>query len=221
MPADEKSLESSLALSTKVEEDFVSPLTAVRGSLEILRDFPDLAVAERQRFVETALRSCARLQKGVEQLSKAVYAAGQQTHVQPGDEDLEAKERPSYESRIHFLDEVDAVELDLTDLEFSSSTTVNEFYDVVEKLVGASGREWYFLVNYSGCSIWPEAWVAFAHRGKKVNVGFSRGTVRYTVCQDSECEGRSSAQSEFDPDLQESREAALAKIAEMKAAERS
>ena len=208
----------SLALSTKLEEDFVSPLTAIRGSLEILRDFPDLAVSERERFIEMALGSCARLQKGVEQLSQAVYGAGQQAQALPVKEPPKEADR-SHESRIHFLDDAEVIELDLSDLVFSSSTLVNEFYDTVERLVVASGRDWYFLVNYSDCSIWPEAWVAFAHRGKKINVGFSRGTVRYAVNQDSESEGRNGARSDFDPDLLPSREAALAKIEEMKAAE--
>ena len=35
---DRQSTLSTLALSTKVEEDFVSPLTSLRGALEILRD---------------------------------------------------------------------------------------------------------------------------------------------------------------------------------------
>ena len=209
----------SLALSTKLEEDFVSPLTAIRGSLEILRDFPDLAVSERERFVEMALGSCARLQKGIEQLSQAVYAAGQQTEAMPAKNGAPAQEDRSHESRIHFLDDAEVIELDLTGLVFNSSQLVNDFYDTVERLVVASGRDWYFLVNYSDCSIWPEAWVAFAHRGKKINVGFSRGTVRYAVNQDSESEARNGARSDFDPELLPSRDAALAKIEEMKAAE--
>jgi hypothetical protein len=39
---DQQASISTLTLSTKVEEEFVSPLTAIRGALEILRDFPAL-----------------------------------------------------------------------------------------------------------------------------------------------------------------------------------
>ena len=59
----------TLALNTKLEKDFVAPLTAVRGALEILRDFPDLDARERQQFVETALESCSRLTVGINDLA--------------------------------------------------------------------------------------------------------------------------------------------------------
>ena len=41
---------STEALGTKLEQDFVAPLTAVRGALELLRDFPDMSELERERF---------------------------------------------------------------------------------------------------------------------------------------------------------------------------
>ena len=59
---------STVALNTKVEADFVGPLTAVRGALEILRDYPDLGEVERGRFVSTALRSCQQLERAVHDL---------------------------------------------------------------------------------------------------------------------------------------------------------
>ena len=72
MPEDDAPPHPTLALSTKVEEDFVAPLTAVRGSLEILRDFSDLGADERLRFIETALGGCARLEKGIGELARTV-----------------------------------------------------------------------------------------------------------------------------------------------------
>jgi hypothetical protein len=50
-----------LALETKLEQEFVSPLTAVRGALEILRDFLDLPPNERARFIATALAAALRM----------------------------------------------------------------------------------------------------------------------------------------------------------------
>ena len=206
----------TLALNTILEEDFVSPLTAVRGALEILRDFPDLSAVDRQRFVTTALNECARLEQGVEHLAATVYSAGQRTHMQSS-QNLSEKEYGEYASRIRVLDEFEAIEVDFSDLEFSSSKLVNDFYDVLDKLVEGSGRCWYFIVNYKGVSIWPEAWVAFAHRGKMVNVSYSLGTVRYV--ERDVATGETSSQDrtyDYDPDMFDSREQALTHIQEMR-----
>ncbi len=211
MSEDRPDAHPTLALSTKLEEDFVSPLTAVRGALEILRDFPDLTSADRRRFVNTALNECARLEKGVEQLSSTVYAAGQRAHVQSSTS-VSPKDHDIYASRIRILDEHEAIEVDFSDFEFSSSKMVNDFYDTLDKLIEASGRSWYIVVNYRGCSIWPEAWVAFAHRGKKVNTSYSLGTVRYVE------KGLTSDErpNTSDPDMFESRESALTHIDELR-----
>lgn len=202
---------ATLALKTKVEEEFVSPLTAVRGAMEILRDFPDLEHGERLRFINTALQECARLEKAVEQLANTVYAAGQRSQSGQSATSDSAAVR-AYAGRVHILHEIDAIEIDFSDFEFSSSDIVNEFYDVIDGMIEDTGRKWYLLVNYRNCSIWPEAWVAFAHRGKKVNANQSKGTVRFTMPD------KSDPVANPDPNVLESRELALAKIEEMKSA---
>ena len=202
----------TLALNTKVEEDFVAPLASVRGALEILRDFSDLETNERQRFVETALRGCARLQKGVDELARTVYAAGQQTGSASPEGGVPLADDGGFADHVRFFDDLDIVEIDFAGLVFKSSTTVNDFFDVVERLVENTGRRWYFLVNYGGYSVWPEAWVAFAHRGKQLNVTFSRGTARYDESAGSDAEGS----GEFAQDFFATREAALARIERMK-----
>ncbi len=202
---------STLALSTKVEEDFVAPLAAVRGALEILRDFSNLEADERRRFVEAALRGCARLQKGIDDLARTVYAAGQQTLAAAPEGAVPAAEGSRPIGHVRFLDDRGIAEIDFAGLEFKNSQAVNAFFDTVERVVAATGRRWYLLVNYSGYSVWPEAWVAFAHRGKKLNVEFSRGTVRY-----DEAVGGGEGPRGSDPSFLGSREAALARIERMK-----
>ena len=54
-----------------LEDDFVSPLTAIQGLLEVLRDCPDLTPAERRRFADIALSDCARLEHGIDLLQRA------------------------------------------------------------------------------------------------------------------------------------------------------
>ncbi|MEM1044950.1 MAG: hypothetical protein AAGL24_02315 [Pseudomonadota bacterium] len=201
-----------LALNTKVEDDFVAPLTAIRGALEILRDVADLDAAERQRFVETALGGCARLETAVQHLADSVYAAGRKLHAETSGR-LSDAEWDRYDARIRIDFVADLIEIDFSAFEFNSSKIVNDFYDVIDARIEATRRDWYFVVNYRACSIWPEAWVAFAHRGKKVNVTHSLGTVRFDEDPATEPSGERS-----DPDLFASRDEALARIAAMKAA---
>ncbi len=168
------------ALSTRVEEDFIAPLTAVRGALEILRDVTDLAPAEQRRFVETALRGCARLERGVEELASSVYQAARRDSV-PGSGDEAPPDGHDYEARIHFDPARDVVEIDFSGLVFPDSTTVDAFYDVVERRLAATGRRWYILANHENVAVWPEAWVASAHRAKRVSVTYALATVRFAV----------------------------------------
>ena len=199
----------TLALNTTLEKDFVSPLTSIRGALEILRDHPELSGQERDRFFSNALQDCTRLEKSVEQLASQVYAAG-------ADEAAEAAEEGSeYADRIRFMDDLDIVEVDFSDFQFSSSAIVNAFYDELDRLIEASGKHWYVVVNYQHCSIWPDAWVAFAHRGKKVNVSYSLGTVRYIDEHETD-DGSAPTLMMSDPDLFPSRELALARIEELR-----
>lgn len=218
MAEDRADPHATLTLQTKLEEEFVSPLTAVRGALEILRDFPDLSSADQRRFIDTALQECARLEKGVSELASSVYAAGKRAlgdtaKVAPTDPHKE------YAERIHVLTDAQTIEVDFSDFEFTNSKTVDEFYDVLDQLLEGTRRRWYIAVNYRDCSIWPEAWVAFAHRGKKVNVNYSLGTVRYVEAQSSsETRDDLTARDSYDPTMFTSRDLAFAHIDAMREA---
>ncbi|MGD1926943.1 MAG: hypothetical protein ACFB03_22570 [Paracoccaceae bacterium] len=195
--------DSTLTLSTKVEEDFISPATAIRGALEILRDFPDLTVTEQQDFIRAALAECHRLEAGIEHLSDAVYAAARTALVV----DVSAKQDPdipAYGDRIKFHTDQEILEIDFSNFEFDCTDRVNGVYDEIDAGVNATGRKWYVVVNNTNCRVWPEAWVAFAHRGKKVNVNFSLGTFRYAEAEDGSVSN--------DPTLLASRSAAFDEV---------
>jgi hypothetical protein len=216
MSASPRDLPDTSTLNTKLEEDFVSPLTAVRGALEILRDFPDLEPDRRQRFVENALRECARLEGGVNELAAAVYAAARRA-AQPAEPETEPAGTPgaTYASRIRVLDRLETIEIDFSDFEFSNTATVNAFFDAIEAVVRPTNRQWYFMTNFRNCSVWPEAWVAFAHRGKKIRVNHALGAVRYAETEAGEPRLRSRT---YEPGLCASRDEALAEIEQMKSA---
>lgn len=212
MPEDNIRQHTTLALSTKLEEDFVASLTATRSALEILRHFPTLGEEERLRFVETALRGCTRLEKSVDELTRTVYAAGQQVLRSAPEDTARPIDTAGYAEHIRIRGDLDIVEIDLSDLVFSSSRIVNDFYYGGEMFIHGTGRRWFFLVNYGKCSVWPEAWVAFAHRSRRLNVLYSLGTAQF---DEAGGDGEMSS-GDLAPAMFRSREAALAQIEKMK-----
>jgi hypothetical protein len=165
--------DATRVLATKLEDDFISPLTAIRGALEILRDYPDLDAAEREKFVSSALAECARIARGIDDLGASVYAgerrdAGEAVAA-AGQED----------ERIILRPDTEILELDFHGIDFDSARSVDEMFDRVEARIADSGRRWWVLVNYTDCHVFPEAWIAFANRGKKIRVQHGYGTIRY------------------------------------------
>ena len=122
-----------------------------------------------------------------------------------------------YQDRIVFHDDIQVMEVDFSDLTFDSSPMVDEAYDEIERQIEATGRDWYFLVNYRNCRIFELAWIRFAQRGKKLNLAHSLGSVRFAVQEElSETIEQSAKKENFDPNLFPSREAALQEIERMK-----
>jgi hypothetical protein len=125
----------------------------------------------------------------------------------------------TYESRVTFYPELQVMECDFSDMTFERSASVHGFYDALERQLAASGRKWFFLVNYRNCSILPDAWIAFASRGKKLNLRHSLGTVRFdTGPETARAIVEDSRRENFDPSLFASRESALERIGEMRRA---
>ena len=120
-------------------------------------------------------------------------------------------------SRLRFLPADEIMDIDFSNLTIAHSGDVNVIYDFLEAEAGKTGRKWFFLVNYDHCRIFPEAWVSYAQRGKRLNIAFSLGSVRYAPGSETEETIRMRAESqEFRPNIRNTREEALARIAEMK-----
>lgn len=123
-----------------------------------------------------------------------------------------------FRRRITFLDAEQIMDVDFSNFTFWHSTDVNDFYDHIEDRIRATDRKWYFLVNLNGCRIMPEAWVQYARRGKNLNIAASLGSVRFSAGSETEEDIRLRAQSQgFRPNIRNSREEALERIAELKA----
>lgn len=122
------------------------------------------------------------------------------------------------DARITFHADDQIMEVDFSDILFDSARQVNNFYDLVDKKMTATGQDdWYFLVNYKNCRVALSAWIPFANRGKRVNIASSLGTVRYAVTDET---GKNilkqSEKEDFDPNLFTSRQAAVDHLNEMK-----
>lgn len=214
---DDESTVSSLTLNTQLEDDFIAPLTGVRGALEVLRDHPDLDAQERLRFLETALRDCARLERGVLQLAETVYPTGRARRREKTAGMGESAYR-ALSARVAFLKELNVLELDFSDFVFENANIVNDFFSVIDEAVDDSGVKWHVLVNFRDCRIWPEAWVAFAHRSKKLNVNHALSTTRYADPAAPADAAEALAEAVGEDDALPTREAALAEIARKRAA---
>ena len=120
--------------------------------------------------------------------------------------------------RISFDPDRVIMDVDFSHLTFHHSRDVNDFYDHVEERIKATDRKWFFLVNLENCQILPAAWVQYAHRGKKLNIAASLGSVRYAPGSETEEEIRMRSESQdFRPNLFNTREEAIERIAEMRA----
>lgn len=119
--------------------------------------------------------------------------------------------------RVIFDDEQDIMEVDFSDLNFSTSADVDEVYDAIDAQIAKTQRKWYFLVNYRNTQIFPDAWFQYALRGKNINIARSLGSVRYDPREPTRQEILKRAKEEdFNPNLVFSREEAMQRIAELK-----
>lgn len=122
-----------------------------------------------------------------------------------------------FENCVTFHPDIQVMEVDFSNVTFDVSSTVHQAYDVIDEKLRETGKKWFFLVNYLNCRIMSEAWIAFAHRGKNVNLAYSLGSARYAASGDTSEEILESAKQEnFDPNLFRTREDAVAHLAQLR-----
>ena len=126
-----------------------------------------------------------------------------------------------YDDIVDFHDELRVMEVHFNEMVFEDSAMVDEVYDAIEQRIANSGQsKWFFLVNYRDCRIYETAWIRFAQRGKSLNIAHSMGSVRFAVREDlGQTIENSAKKQNFDPNLFESKEDALAEIERMKQAQ--
>lgn len=125
--------------------------------------------------------------------------------------------KDDFDRRITFHDDLQVMEADFSGFHFDSSATVNAFYDRIEERIAATGEElWFFLVNLCDTRIDPVAWVAYARRGKALNLAHSMGSVRFDASEVTRKQIERDANTEaFDPNLFTNRDDAMARLDEL------
>lgn len=122
------------------------------------------------------------------------------------------------DGRLLFDSAAQIMEVDFRGLSFENSRDVDLVYDWLERELEEQEGRWYFLVNYENTQIAPAAWVQYAQRGKRLNQQWSLGSVRFAPGLETEADIRLRAESQgFRPNIRNTREEALERIAEMKA----
>lgn len=118
------------------------------------------------------------------------------------------------DARISFHDEAQAMEVDFSNLHLTSQAEVNAFYDRIEDRIAATGEDqWFFAVNYFNSRIDPDAWFAFARRGKTLNMAHSMGSVRFDASEETRRQIENAAGTDaFDPNLLVTRDDAFARL---------
>jgi branched-chain amino acid transport system ATP-binding protein len=122
-----------------------------------------------------------------------------------------------FAGRITVIDAIEVLDVDFSDMTFNTDAEVDAFYDEVDRLLEATQRRWYFLVNYTNCTIAEEVWNHFGDRGKHSNVTYGLGTVRFGVSAPTRQTIRDRAlQGQFRANVFETREEALAALGELR-----
>jgi branched-chain amino acid transport system ATP-binding protein len=119
--------------------------------------------------------------------------------------------------RITFHDAITTMEVDFSYLTFADSAQVDAFYDEVEQRLSHGGRRWFFLVNYTACVIEPGAWARFTERGKKANLNYGLGTIRFGATPQTRDAIREDAgRAMFRANIYDTRDQAMLALGEMR-----
>jgi branched-chain amino acid transport system ATP-binding protein len=122
-----------------------------------------------------------------------------------------------FRDRLTLIEALETLEADFSNLAFATKDHVDAAYDDVDRLLASTGRRWFFLVNYSGCTIAEEVWSHFAERGKHSNITFGLGTVRFGVSPDMRRTIRAHAMlAQFRANVFDTRDEALVALADLR-----
>jgi len=119
--------------------------------------------------------------------------------------------------RVVFDHESQIMDVDFSNITFESSGQVDDIYDQIAELLKRTKQQWYFLIDYQNCQIHFEALIAWENRGKRLNLGYSLGSVRYHASEAAQAElVRRATDDRYYANLANSRGEALQQVLTMK-----
>jgi len=122
-----------------------------------------------------------------------------------------------FADRVKIIEALEVLDVDFSNMKFTTKEEIDAFYDEVDRLLAASKRRWYFLVNYTDCTIADDVWDHFGNRGKHSNVTYGLGTVRFGVSAANRQTIRERAMlAQFRANVFECREEALVALGELR-----
>jgi branched-chain amino acid transport system ATP-binding protein len=122
-----------------------------------------------------------------------------------------------FSDRIRLVEPLEALDVDFSHLAFTSKEDVDEFYDEVDRRLGATGRRWYFVVDYTDCEIADDVWDHFGERGKHSSISYGLDTVRFGLAEAMRQTIRTRAmQEQFRANVFATREDALAALDDLR-----
>jgi branched-chain amino acid transport system ATP-binding protein len=120
-------------------------------------------------------------------------------------------------TRLSFNDALEVLDVDWSNCTFSTNAQVDQFFDAADRALGATGRRWYFLVDYTGCKVAPDVWEHFAERGRRTNTVHGLGSVRYGAPESLRDTIRAQAMlAQFRANMFDTREEALVALGQLR-----
>ena len=119
--------------------------------------------------------------------------------------------------RISLIPETEIVDINMRDVHFKSARESYLFHDVLDRIVTETGKTWYFLTCFEGCTIIADTAHQFSMRRTRTHTNHCRKAVRYGASAELD---RAMTSLETSPNAVcesfSSREEALQKIVEMR-----
>ncbi len=120
-------------------------------------------------------------------------------------------------NRFKFNEALEVLDVDWSHVTLTTNGQVDEFFDAVDRALEATGRRWYFLIDYTGCTIAPDVWDYFAARGRQANTTHGLGSVRYGATPTVRETIRARAMlAQFRANMFDTREEALVALGELR-----
>lgn len=124
--------------------------------------------------------------------------------------------RFAFTKRFVFRPREDRLDIDFSHVTMEHSRDVHDIYNWLEHAIRATGRTWWFLMDYSNFRIEQGAWVAYDQRKTACESEFARGVVRFAPGAETETDIRLRMEARGTrPNIRNTREEALKRLTEL------